>query len=201
MSRATALDKQCNSTEARANEAKREAEELRSNLKYKVEAEGELVWKLASGRHRSRGRARETWRWPVGTGRGCLAGAMASSEVNKRVCFRVDYPSWSWYPWLPGDGAQSKGKRDGMGHRKKLGRYQKQGGGGEEGWEERLTVAGGGHYCWDGFVGGRVETLSYEIVSLPEPKEPRALLVVASKAKKGNWAQNVEEGKVKRKYE
>ena len=44
--RAAALDKQCQLAEARANEAEREAEELRPNI---------FVRKLALGRHYRRG--------------------------------------------------------------------------------------------------------------------------------------------------
>ena len=49
MNRASALDKQCQLIEARAGEAKREAEESISNLKLKAKAEGELVRNMDSG--------------------------------------------------------------------------------------------------------------------------------------------------------
>ena len=46
-----ALDNRCRLADAMANEDKREAEELISNLKWTDEAEGEFVRKLAPGRH------------------------------------------------------------------------------------------------------------------------------------------------------
>ena len=51
---ARALDKRCQLAEARADKAKREAQGLRSNLKLRAEAEGGVVWNLASVRHLGR---------------------------------------------------------------------------------------------------------------------------------------------------
>ena len=48
--------------EARADKAKREAEELRSNLKSKAKEEGEFVRSLVSGRHHRRGGVHEARR-------------------------------------------------------------------------------------------------------------------------------------------
>ena len=61
------------------------------------------------------------------------------------------------------------------------------------------VVSGRGrHYRWVGLVGGRVETQSFEIVSLPEPRRRRALSVTVVAAKKGSLEQNCEGSKVKR---
>ena len=49
------IDKRCRLAEDRAEEAKREEEGLRLNLKLRYRAERDFAQKLASGRHRGRG--------------------------------------------------------------------------------------------------------------------------------------------------
>ena len=56
--RSGALEKWCLSEEARSDEAKREADEFRLNLKLSSKAEGEFIQKLTSGGHRGRGGGR-----------------------------------------------------------------------------------------------------------------------------------------------
>ena len=54
-----------------------------SNLKSKVEAEGEFIWNLASGRHHRRGGARDTQKRRVGPGQGHRLGATASPDGRR----------------------------------------------------------------------------------------------------------------------
>ena len=56
----------------------------------------------------------------------------------------------------------------------------------------------GASIFWVGLVDVWVETWLYKIVSLPELRESRALLVAVEDAKKGSWAQNCEGDKLKR---
>ena len=57
--RGAALNKNFQLEVARSAKAEKEAEEFRSNLKPRVKADGEFIGKMASGRYRGRGGARE----------------------------------------------------------------------------------------------------------------------------------------------
>ena len=56
----------------------------------------------------------------------------------------------------------------------------------------------GRHYLRVSLVGGRAETRSYKIVSLPKPRGRRDLSVAVAEAKNGSWEQNDEGGKENR---
>ena len=57
--RGAALNKNFQLEDARSAKAEREAEEFILNLKPRVKADGEFIGKMASGRYRGRGGARE----------------------------------------------------------------------------------------------------------------------------------------------
>ena len=83
MSQASYLDKRCLLLEARYGEVERKAEESRSNLKSKGEAEGDFIHNLASGRNHGRWNAGETWRRRVVHGRGRNTGVTAFSNGRR----------------------------------------------------------------------------------------------------------------------
>ena len=61
-----------------------------------------------------------------------------------------------------------------------------------------MAAAGSVIIVWVDIVGGQMETRSYEIVSLPEPRGRRVLSVAVAGGKKGSWEKNCEGGKLKR---
>ena len=66
------------------------------------------------------------------------------------------------------------------------------------GWVERLSAAGGIVVVGSSFFGGQGETRSYKTVSLPKPRERRALSVAVTEAKEVSSAQNCEGSKMKK---